>query len=326
MVLIKNKNIWPAYIPPQEDELFSSWLCRLSYEHQIKVYTFLKIYFKDSKHFLARNVDLIKPTKITDEIINHSLLNKQEVDNLFLTSYEGIVFERANYKTFTAGLLPLGIFNQKRKNFGTVYCPSCLNKEIPYFKKQWRLSISLVCLDCNTRLKEKCDYCSSPIMYHLINLSKNTSDVIYPLSLKYCQCGHDLSKTKSNDIPPTEIEIKYQKFINQTIIDGYNNISTFSFLFFEGFITLVTKYLSSSKNNRFRENLLLQYKKANVSSEKKDFGLWSIEQRRIAIIDVFPLFDNYPHTLNNFLKENKISKSYIRNNNNYPYWLLNNFL
>ncbi|WP_369615242.1 TniQ family protein [Flavobacterium sp. CFS9] len=325
MVLIKNKNIWPAYIHPQKDELFSSWLCRLSAEHQIKVYSFLKIYFKSSNHFLARNVDLIKPNEIINGIVNHSLLNKREADNLFLTSYEGIIFEKANCKTYTIGLLPLGISNQKRKNFGTLYCPSCLNKKIPYFKKQWRLSISLVCLDCNIRLKEKCDNCNNPITYHLTNLSKNTSDVIHPLSLKYCLCGYDLSQTNIKDELPTAIEIEYQKFINQTISDGYNSISSFSFLFFEGFIMLLTKYLSSSKNNRFRSGLLLHYKKNNIPSVKKDFGLWSIEKRRIAIIDVFPLFENYPTTLNTFLKKHRIYKSYIRNDNNYPYWFLSNF-
>lgn len=325
MVFIQNKNIWPAYIPPQKDELFSSWLCRLSAEHQVKVYTFLKIYFKNSSSFLARNIDLLKPSEIIDGIINHALLDKQQIDNLFLTSYEGIIFEKANCQTYTTGLLPLGIFNQKRINFGTLYCSSCLSKPIPYFKKQWRLSISLVCLECNVRLKEKCDNCKRPVMYHLTNQSINTSDVIYPLSLKYCQCGYDLSKTNTKDMLPTMIEIEYQKFINQTIKDGYNNISSFSFLFFEGFILLITKYLSSSKNNPFREKLLLHYAKETIPCKKKDFGLWAIDNRRLAITDVFPLFENYPYTLNEFLNKNKISKSYIRNDNNYPYWLLKLF-
>ena len=326
MVLIKNKNIWPSYVDPQKDELFTSWLCRLSAEHQIKVYTFLKIYFKNSNQLLARNIDLIKPLEIIKGIINHTLLEKNQIDHLFLTSYEGIIFEKANCKTYTTGLLPLGIFNQKRTNFGTLYCPSCLNKPIPYFKKKWRLSISLVCLECNIRLKDKCDTCKKPIMFHLTNQSMNTSDVIYPLSLKYCQCGHDLSQTNINDEFPTILEIEYQKFINQTIKDGYNNISSFSFLFFEGFIMLVTKYLSSSKKNPFREGLLNYHDKKNIPCEKKDFGLWAIDIRRLAIIDVFSLFANYPYKLNEFLIGNNISKSFIRNNNNYPYWLLNNFL
>ncbi|MEO8253808.1 MAG: hypothetical protein ABI554_05415, partial [Flavobacterium sp.] len=119
---------------------------------------------------------------------------------------------------------------------------------------------------------------------------------------------------------------EYQKFIDQTIKDGHNNISSFSFLFFEGFIMLTTKYLSLAKNNRFRTALLLYHKKNEAPSEKKDFGLWSIENRRIAIIDVYHLFENYPFTLKKFLSDYRISKSYIRNDNNYPYWFLKNFL
>lgn len=326
MVLIKGKTIWPLYIPPQDDELFSSWVCRLAYEHQVKIYTFLKIYFSNNNNYLARNVDLIKPLEVTTTIRKHTLLEDSEIDNLFLSNYEGIVFEKNTYKTYTKGILPLGIFNQKRKNYGTLYCPLCLSKELPYYRKKWRLTSSLTCTECNTRLKDRCDKCGNSITYHLNNRSINTSEIIRPYSLKFCQCGHDLSLLTINDIPPTNKEIEYQLLIDNTINNGYNHITPHSFLFFDGFFLLVEKYLHDCKENRFRKNLIKKLNRINLPSQKKNLGLWSLEERRSAILDVYTLFEDYPHTLNTFLTENCIHKSYVRNNNNYPYWLLKNFI
>lgn len=326
MVLIKSKRIWPLYIPPQNDELFSSWVCRLAYEHQVKVYTFLKIYFADNINYLARNVDLIKPSEVLNTLLNHTPLNAYEIDNLFLTTYEGHVFEKNTYNTYTQGIIPLGISNQKRKNFGTLYCPKCLSKKFPYFKKKWRLTTSITCVECKTRLKDRCDKCKRPIAYHLNNLSGNISDILYPQSLRFCQCGHDLSIISIYDMPPTEIEIEYQNFMDKTINNGYNHITQYSFLFLEGFNLLVKKYLHNCKNNRLRESLTKKLKRKNLPSGKKDLGLWSLEERRLAILDIYTLFKDYPHSLNVFLIENKIYKSYIRNNNNYPFWLIDNMI
>ncbi|MDM1397766.1 TniQ family protein [Myroides odoratimimus] len=326
MVFIKGKTIWPLYIPPQDDELFSSWVCRLAYEHQVKVYTFLKLYFSNEYNYLARNIDLLKPLELTKTLRTHTFLNDLEIDNLFLSSYEGIIFEINTYKTYTKGILPLGIFNQARRNYGTLYCPLCLNKDIPYFKKKWRLTSSIICVECNIRLKDRCDKCGNPITYHLNNRSINTSELIHPYSLKFCQCGHDLSTITTKDLTPTNKEIDYQLFINNTIDTGYNQITSYSFLFFDGFFLLVEKYLHDSKENRLRKSLIKKLNRTNIPSQKKNLGLWSLEERRSAILDVYTLFEDYPDTLNNFLTENNIHKSYVRNNNNYPYWLLKNFI
>jgi hypothetical protein len=324
MVLVNGKRIFPMYIPPEKDELFSSWICRMSIEHQIKPYSFVKNYFVDYARFFSRNIDLLRLDSVVSTLLKNTPLNKNQIEDLF----EGNVFEKSCVNGITTGLLPLGIFNRRRKNFGTLYCPSCLRKKIPYYKKQWRLSFSLVCLDCNVRLKDRCDKCKEPITYHMPNKVNQPSRMSYlqdSLSLKYCSCGHDLSIKNKLDLPPTEVELCYQKFIDMTMENGYNSISNYSFLYFNGLILLATKYLSFSNRNKFRVCLMGFHNREYLPHEKYDFGLWEIENRRTALIDVFLLLQHYKGDLTEFFNDHYITKTRFFSYANFPFWIYRAF-
>ena len=84
MVIINNKNIWPLYIPPEKNELFSSWFCRLSNNHMIRSESFLTNYFGRMLPLWNRDIDMLMPNKYLNTISNHTPLTSLQIRNLFL--------------------------------------------------------------------------------------------------------------------------------------------------------------------------------------------------------------------------------------------------
>lgn len=60
MVFIKslNKKIFPYYLPPEENDLFSSWLCKLAINHYVKPQRFIQIYSGRDLPIMNRDIDL----------------------------------------------------------------------------------------------------------------------------------------------------------------------------------------------------------------------------------------------------------------------------
>ena len=91
-----NKDIWPLFVWPEENELFSSWICRFSNNNEIRSESISKIYFDNSINLWNRDIDVFAPKALLDYLENHTPLEKSQIENLFLTSYESIVFEKIN--------------------------------------------------------------------------------------------------------------------------------------------------------------------------------------------------------------------------------------
>ena len=98
MVYIKslNKRIWPFYLSPKENELFTSWVCRLSNAHGVKPIVFTKIYFDLKGSFWNRDIDILAKKNLIEISENHSPLEKEQLKNLFLSRYESIIFQQTN--------------------------------------------------------------------------------------------------------------------------------------------------------------------------------------------------------------------------------------
>ncbi len=249
MVIINNdKNIWPLYIPPENDELFSSWFCRLSNNHLIRSESFLTNYFGRMLPLWNRDIDMLMPEKYINIIYNHTPMNYDQIKNLFLPSVESFAFDKANGNGITMNILILGIKHRKRKLNGILFCPKCLNKPIAYFKKRWRFSTSIICSECNSYLIDECPFCKKPISYHRNNINNinNSTSNCNPLNI--CECGFDLSTYEEVE-QPKKSELNYQNFINETISNGYNHHSQYSFLYIKGLIMLSYYIIRESNSN-----------------------------------------------------------------------------
>lgn len=314
-----NKNIFPYYTKPFEDELFTSWVLRLSMEHGVKPITFLRNFYGDTISIWNRDLDVFN-----DEIALHHLsantpLSEVEILNLFLKSYEGIVFQNIN-EGFTNGqILKLGIKHRHRFLNGLLFCPKCLSKQV-YYKKQWRLSISIVCIECQEYLYDECQVCKSGIMFHRLIIDDNRTH-LKNTNLALCfNCKSDLS-LQISQIKPSLKELEYQRYINSTIELGFNNQSHYSFTYFYVLIKLSYLMYSQRKNNRFRSAVMSYYKLSNIEQKGKNEILLDIKDRRF-ILPLINSIINNPKVLNEIFELGNIKESYINPEIEYPYWII----
>lgn len=314
------KNILPHYIQPENSELFSSWFCRLAIKHSVKPQSFILNYLEGGIPIFNRDIDSLKPDGIIEFLLNHTPLTLYQINMMFLESYNSYAFLNPNFgKSHTLNLLPIGIYHRDRKRFGMQYCPRCLEKK-GYYKKQWRLVTSILCIECNEYLKDKCPKCSHPIVYHKIHSGNNLSQIetLYPINVCY-NCKSSL--TNSSNKKPNLLERTYQEYINMTIENGFNNHSQYSFLYIKALLYLSKRIMSPRKNNRFRE-CLLNIVSNDLQLFYDDIEYWSIDQR----IEILPLvfeFLNNAKIYRNDFSHFKVSKSYLDSDKALPFWINN---
>ncbi|MDX9694386.1 MAG: TniQ family protein [Bacteroidales bacterium] len=323
MVFIKRleKEIFPYYLPPEKDELFTSWFCRLSNNHDVKTNTFIQNYFGRNVPFWNRDIDVLEPENIINIMVKHTPLRIENIHEMFLKNYEGFAYYKYHRDGTIKNILPLGINHRKRKQFGQQCCTKCLSKGPVYFKKSWRLITSVVCTECNQLLIDRCYKCGSPITYFRVNMKSfsNLSTMEFQPLFLCSNCNTDLRKYEPNRIP-TKLELEYQKYIDNSILNGFNSITQYSFAFIRILLLLSLRLRSSSKNNRFREIVLKKYNTPETFINK-EVRYWSVDQRRETLPFIFSLFKNSTDELYSLFAEGKVMRAYLIKDNDYvPFW------
>lgn len=297
-----------------KEELFSSWIYRMSLECNTKPIPFVNSCFGRQVSFWNRDLDLIIPDGIINTIVNHTPLTKREVINMSLQKYSGMAFERLKLNSYNSNVGLIGIRHRKRKKYGLSYCPGCVSKN--YYKTSWRLLTSLVCLDCEEHLRDRCPNCKHPISFHRINIGlrkKVTKDLFYCYNCKF-----DLRIKKSK---PSYKELNYQRFINETLLKGYNHISNYSFSYINVLLLLSSKLKTTNELNQFKINFQKFYK-MKVPSEKSIFNFLPIDVRRKVLVKVNEMLMDWPNTFMKIYNLKKFNNSHLVDNlNKMPYWV-----
>ncbi|CAM1339213.1 TniQ family protein [Tenacibaculum aestuarii] len=322
MVYIKSlsKEIWPGYIPPYQDELFSSWFFRLAGNHKIKTYSFSKEKL-GAIPIWNRDSDMYYSKKLIKKLVLHTPLNEKRIKSLFLNSYEGYLFEKVNTSGKSKGILPLGIYHRYRKRKGLLFCPRCL-KERKYFKKEWRLSSSIVCLKCNSFLQDSCPKCNKPIVFHRLDI-KNKSELLDNEITNCYNCLYDLSM--SPVLSPNIKYIQYQKCINKTLYQGYNNISNYSFSYFFVLFRLCNLLGANSLIwNKFSSYFRDKYESFGLNEvSHREFDYCDIKARRVLLYEAYFLLKDFPVNFKKFVNENRINYTdfWRDDNNRLPFFI-----
>src|SRR5207237_99582 len=145
--------ILPAIVQPQDDELLSSWIFRLAEINATKVHTFCKRYFP-LQQVWNRDIDRLGPRAMLHTLSKITTIDYPRLLKSTFSDYEGFLFKELNSNGNSKWIMPLGIYHRTRKRFGLQFCPQCLIKDgnRPYFRKSWRLSLSIVCPVCRLKL------------------------------------------------------------------------------------------------------------------------------------------------------------------------------
>lgn len=312
-----NNKIMPGYIPPEKEELLSSWIFRLSRAHKIKPFSFTKFYFNESV-FWSRDVDKFIYKKVIDKLTQITPLSEKEILNLHLISYQDIIFNTPLIVSYTQGITNLGIYHRKRKNNGLLACPKCLEKR-GYYKKSWRLLTSLICVECNCNMIDRCPDCSSPIIFQRLEIGDKDNYKERPIYLCW-KCNFDL-RSDFEIVKENSLIHNYQKQINSCIYDGYMRNASYSF----SYIQILLNILGKSKTNsttwiRVKNAFMTEF--SLVDDEFHSTSLdTSIQFRRKMLPIIFALLDDIPGKFIPFCEKYFLRYSdFAKDKEQLPFW------
>jgi len=292
---LKNKPF--LIIPhPFNDELFSSWLTRAAYAHHFHPQTFINLYFGiKNRGLFKNNVD----AHLSDQMIQNiekMVHNKINIFNLTLRSFSGILRENDIIDSPSIFLCKLR------------FCPHCLKENIPYFKHQWKLAFTTVCVKHQCFLQDLCPSCKTPL-----NIFKMYNNI---LSFSYCsQCGFDLKKSPTKNI---HSRFKTSMFainiLHQGLYQGYIQLGdSIVYLFcFMDVVTQLSKLILSKRNFAFLHThplfLLLNgaMKKTIKSNQPIHLQLNIIENFALFGLILY-LFEDYPNNFEKFVRMNHLT-------------------
>lgn len=325
---INRINKWPGYIPPEQDELLSSWMIRLIRAHYTRPFTFSEHYF-NGYNILARDTDKYLPEEIIKSISDKSYLSIRDIKQLQLIRYEGIVYENYLEPNFTIGITNVGVYHRTKRHNGLLVCGKCLSKKV-YFKKQWRLLSSIICTECNSYLADHCPDCKSPIDFQRHAIGRQNDYINSPLYLCW-NCRYDYREIY---LPVTNTKhMKYQLYIDKTIHNGYNRHTQYSFEYFKVLFLFLQKFKTTEGTwARVHQALIKEFKIDNEIILELDYKTYQLSplKLRITILPlIYFLLENWPNRFVRFVKKYRIrcsdfSKDF-KHPNQLPFWFQKTF-
>jgi hypothetical protein len=309
------KETLPILLKPLPDELLSSWIMRYAKSLYTKSHTFCK-FILSTENVWNRDIDL----NVSDQFIA-ALSSKtvQSYDNVFKTtlkSYHPNLFVDVQRKW----IIPLGIYHRTRSRAGLMLCPGCLQKdEIPYYRKKWRLSLSVVCPDCGVYLIEECPKCKSPIIFHRLEVGFKEAILNKEICTCY-KCAFDFRKWKPKKAEKSIIEI--QQHFYTVLEKGHTENLQYSHLYFDVAHQLAKIIDSSSpKLQPFDSELSKRSKIKNSKNPGGEFDKKELEDRILIIKKIHWLLQDWPERLLSISKETRTFSSYLlRDMKEIPYW------
>lgn len=301
---------------PLPDELLSSWILRYSKCLKTKSHTFCKFVLK-SENVWNRDIDLNVTDKFLDGLSDISFVSREGVYNTTLKSYYPNLFVHTSRKW----ILPIRIYHRIRKSAGQMFCPGCLKKDhVPYFRRKWRLSLSVVCPDCKIVLLDKCPNCSSPISFHRLEVGLKEGIIETELSICY-ECSFDLRK--SPKVKARKSIVDLQRKFYSAINDGFTEYTQYSHLFFDCIHQLVKIINSKGKKfSAFDKELSklagIEFKKVKSRGEFDKLGL---EDRYLVLQKIDWILKKWPQRfIHVALKTHVFSSDLLKDMKHPPYW------
>jgi hypothetical protein len=292
--------VLPCATYPLPDELLSSWIVRLAHAHLMKAYTFGRLVLP-GVNLWNRDIDKAVSETVIQVLAARTPASVQQVVHTTLRSYEGRLYGQHYTKGNTPWILPLGIYHRTRRRLGMLFCPSCLVKDgaTPYFRKKWRLAISVVCLDCGVSLQDQCPCCQEPIVFFRAELGRKSA--LPDRSITVChKCGFDLRESVAQGAPATLISQQQEWY--RIMEEGWRADMLYPHLYFEVLHHLVKLLFSS----RPRVHSLQQYVVSQLAIPlppayfqlargRQPFEQLPLEVRSVLLLQAGWLLQEWPH-------------------------------
>ncbi len=178
--------LWAERPIPKDDELLSSWLTRTAIENLTNLSTL--IFETVGKHPYNLDLDLHWEEELIELYVDKTGNSKKKLYEMSLLKESELItnfFEKENALKNVETLYFVS-WRDRALN-GLKFCPACLKSdEIPYYRKDWRLTLVPICTIHDCLLENKCPQCNSPLAPYRLKWDSN---------MRRCfKCGADLSQ------------------------------------------------------------------------------------------------------------------------------------
>jgi hypothetical protein len=289
---------WPSVVRLKEDELLSSWMVRLAFSHLQKVHTFYNLTFRGMQIW-NRDIDKCASDHLVAKLAKLTLTHEDRIWESSLKNFEGSLFEKLITNGNTEWIMPCKVYHRKHERFALMYCPKCFEKDKrePYYRKKWRLSLSVVCPECNCYLHDRCFSCGAPVNFHRIELGRRNQIPYFPIST-CSDCLASLVNAPVVKAPKSLVDMQKQMY-------GYIDSGTcesfhvqYSHLFFHA-LRLVVGFFSSKREALVRLNRVVS-KSAKVDFEvplggfRNNFDFLELQDRAKILQKAWWLLGDWP--------------------------------
>ncbi len=297
---------------PEEDELLSSWLIRISHALSTLPETMALLYFPANKQGLwSDDIDVSADEELIRLLAAKSGFDHQVLLGLTLLPY---MAKGVNEQYPVCLVESLGRRTSVKTRPGLRFCPICLREDrVPYFRRKWRLSFVTACPDHSCYLWDSCPACGMPINPH-----RSPDGLPYPSCHR---CGFDLRKAPIQ--PLREHEMKAVRYLCAILDSGRIDLGSSqcsSLDFFTVFRQLIKIACYWGCNRGFFE----QKEFAGTQTMKRPaffFDSSSIMERHVVFATAVHLFEEFPDRLLSFLQEQYLSPTELTKDlQHIPLW------
>lgn len=320
----------PGGCYPQPNELLSSWVSRIALNQGLSPLKFwrlitpnesLKKPAPNSLYDGYYDMDQYPLATVLDTLSELTFTSREQVEATTLVEYQSLFTSRKvwgivpKYQWFFRFGKPPGGGQYQSFSHRPAFCSRCLLKDSrPYWRKTWRFSFSVACLDCKVLLNDVCRRCGSGVDYRQLNNAKKLvkQHHIEHLQVSTCQhCNNDLSTTRSR---PASSVVLEQQYTLQTLIQrNYESLNPATQLYFKTLrhlvnslvkLTLKThaekEFIPSLLTKDFRTECFFDY---NQNQFTRNFEFWPIDLRARFLYQAMTLIESDPEQYIDLLRK-----------------------
>lgn len=316
-----NSLLLPAFCKPYPDELLSSWLARLSFNHGLRANSFHKLSLLKKTENIS-DVDRYITNEEIDRLARQTNCGFDEVKNTTLLYYANRLHAPITSATPEKWLLARQRLSKKSPKVlyksGLLYCPCCFSRTDaePYYKREWRLAISFVCPDCGCYLIEKCPHCDWGVSYIKHPFAYSGKDIGNPMvTCEYCL--NNMANCEIEKAP--EYLIRMQNELNTLLADGLNDKGQCSESYLKALYHIANLILKGGKKGYSRGKMRSVIKNVyniygifiNTIKQTRTFRDIPLKKRADIITAAHSLLDAWPVTFLDICKEHQLNSQDI---------------
>ena len=326
----------PIHFGPKEDELLSSWLCRLALVHGLTSISFCASVLPQrhpTQLIGMQDIDSYTGKEILTTLAEKTGITSARVASTTLATYEGYLFEGRSPKAWNQWIMPVKLQPHGMK-YGLQYCPLCLDTNEPYYRRLWRLVFITLCTKHHVQLLDRCKQCDAPVSF--IKAISNGRFAPPSDRLTCCySCKADL-----RDVQPEQVntkvqagkdEISFQVRLETALQEGWIEMPGGGMGYTLLYFPVLNRLMKLFAMGRFAPSLRADLsRKRGISMSNVTFTRQvpcltqlGVTERRGLLGMARQLLSNWPKDFIDFCKDNRVPSYYLLEGRSpLPFWFL----